>query len=56
MVSIRDGQTVDREAPNILTDSQGNGVVTFHIEAVNVAPTGTLTSPQTAVVSSLLNT
>ena len=53
---IRSGATVDREHPSILTDSQGNGVVTFAIEAVNSAPTATLTSTQNAQACDLLAT
>ena len=47
---IRSGAAVDREHTDILTDSDGNGVVTFTIEAVNTATTGTLTSLQNAQV------
>ena len=49
-VYIRDGATVDREDSSILTDNEGNGVVTFTIQAVNSAPTGVLTSTQNAQV------
>ena len=35
IVSIRSGVTVDREHTDVLTDSEGNGIVSFIIEAVN---------------------
>ena len=41
---------MDREHTGVLTDSQGNGVVSFTIEAVNAGTPGTLTSVQDAQV------
>ncbi|CAI7993585.1 Protocadherin Fat 1 [Geodia barretti] len=49
-LSIRSEQVVDREHTGVLTDSQGNGVVSFTIEAVNAGTSGTLTSVQDAQV------
>ena len=47
---VRNGAVVDREHANLLTDNQGNGVVTLTVQAENMATTATLISPQNAQV------
>lgn len=53
-IFIPSGETIDREDPFLQIDSLGRGVLSFRIEAVNQATTGSFTATATVRCTILL--